>query len=310
MMSGRPGRARSAGVQGIRQGSSGGSRLSAITRPLERLVATAQNGFEVARFGGLETGGCRPRSRSSRAPACWLRRYFPPDSRPGHAKPGPPVLMVHPMMMSANMWDVTREDGAVGILHAAGIDPWVIDYGSPDEVEGGMERTLTDHIVALSQAIETVNSATGQNVHLAGYPRAACSATRPRLYRRSRTSPASWPRFAGWTPWPACPAARPPTFAVGFADFADHVFSHIDIPGWLARTGFQMLDPIKSVRSKVEFLFQLHDREALLPREQQRRFLDREGWIAWSGPAVAELLKQFVAHNRMMTGVSPSRDSW
>ena len=44
------------------------------------------------------------------------------------------------------------------------------------------------------------------------------------------------------------------------------------------------------------------DREALLPREQQRRFLDSEGWIAWSGPAISELLKQFIVHNRMMTG--------
>ena len=40
-----------------------------------------------------------------------LRRYFPPDSRPGQPAARPPVLMVHPMMMSANMWDVTREDG-------------------------------------------------------------------------------------------------------------------------------------------------------------------------------------------------------
>ena len=30
--------------------------LSALTKPLERLVATAQNGYEVARFGGLDTG--------------------------------------------------------------------------------------------------------------------------------------------------------------------------------------------------------------------------------------------------------------
>ena len=83
---------------------------------------------------------------------------------------------------------------------------------------------------------------------------------------------------------------------------ADHVFSRIDIPGWLARAGFQMLDPIKTAQSRVDFLRQLHDREALLPREQQRRFLASEGWIAWSGPAISELLKQFIAHNRMMTG--------
>ncbi len=29
----------------------------------------------------------------------------------------------------------------------------------------------------------------------------------------------------------------------------------------------------------------LHDRDALLPRERQRRFLESEGWTAWSGPA-------------------------
>jgi putative long chain acyl-CoA synthase len=63
-----------------------------------------------------------------------------------------------------------------------------------------------------------------------------------------------------------------------------------------------MLDPIKTAQSRLEFLWQLHDREALLPREQQRRFLASDGWIAWSGPAISELLKQFIAHNRMITG--------
>jgi putative long chain acyl-CoA synthase len=63
-----------------------------------------------------------------------------------------------------------------------------------------------------------------------------------------------------------------------------------------------MMDPLKTAKARVDFVRQLHDREALLPREQQRRFLEREGWIAWSGPAISELLKQFIAHNRMMTG--------
>ena len=101
----------------------------------------------------------------------------------------------------------------------------------------------------------------------------------------------------------ALPMNLPASLAPAAADFmADHVFSRIDIPGWLARTGFQMLDPIKTAQSRVDFLRQLHDREALLPREQQRRFLASEGWIAWSGPAISEQLKQFIAHNRMMTG--------
>jgi putative long chain acyl-CoA synthase len=278
--------------------------LSALTKPLERLVATAQNGYEVARFGGLDTGAVpSPFQIVDSTPMYKLRRYFPPDNRPGKAKAGPPVLMVHPMMMSANMWDVTREDGAVGILHAAGLDTWVIDYGSPDEIEGGMERTLTDHIVALSQAIDTVRDATGQNVHLAGYSQGGMFCYQTAAYRRSKDV-ASIVAFGSPVDTLAgLPGGLPANLAVGVADFlADHVFNRIDIPGWLARAGFQLLDPVKTAKSRVEFLLQLHDRESLLPREQQRRFLDREGWIAWSGPAVAELLKQFVTHNRMMTG--------
>src|SRR5580698_6948814 len=119
--------------------------LSMITRPVERLVATAQNGLEVLRLGGLETGTVpSPFQIVESVPMYKLRRYFPPDSRPGKRRAGAPVLMVHPMMMSANMFDVTRGDGAVGILHAAGLDPWVIDFGEPDKVEGGMRRTLAD----------------------------------------------------------------------------------------------------------------------------------------------------------------------
>ena len=106
--------------------------FSAVTRPVERLMATAQNGFEVLRWGGLETGVVpSPFQTVESTPRC---TSCGGTSRRTAARPtpaGPPVLMVHPMMMSANMWDVTQEDGAVGILHAAGVDPWVIDFGSP-----------------------------------------------------------------------------------------------------------------------------------------------------------------------------------
>ncbi|MEI7913954.1 MAG: acyl-CoA synthetase [Mycobacteriaceae bacterium] len=275
-----------------------------LAEPLERLVATAQNGYEVARWGGLETGAVpSPFQIVESTPMYKLRRYFPPDTRPGRKPVGPPVLMVHPMMMSANMWDVTREDGAVGILHAAGLDPWVIDYGSPDKVEGGMDRTLTDHIVALSTAIDTVTDACGQDVHLAGYSQGGMFCYQTAAYRRSKNV-ASIVAFGSPVDTLAgLPGGLPANMGMAVADFlADQVFSRINIPSWLARTGFQLLDPLKTVKSRVEFLFQLHDREALLPREQQRRFLDSEGWIAWSGPAVSELLKQFVTHNRMMTG--------
>jgi putative long chain acyl-CoA synthase len=77
---------------------------------------------------------------------------------------------------------------------------------------------------------------------------------------------------------------------------------HITLPRWATRLGFNLLDPVKSVRGRVQFLLALHDRDALLPRERQRRFLESEGWTGYAGPAISELLEQFVAHNRMLEG--------
>ncbi|MGW0163174.1 acyl-CoA synthetase [Mycobacterium sp. NPDC003323] len=278
--------------------------FSLITGPVSRFLATAQNGIEVLRYGGLETGAVpSPYQIIESVPMYRLRRYFPPDTRPGTAPSGPPVLMVHPMMMSADMWDVTREDGAVGILHAAGIDPWVIDFGSPDQVEGGMQRNLADHVVALNDAIDTVKKVTGSDVHLAGYSQGGMFCYQTAAYRRSKDLASIIGFGSPVDTLAALPMGIPPNVGAVAANFmADHVFSRIDIPGWLARTGFQMLDPLKTAQARLDFLRQLHDREALLPREQQRRFLDSEGWIAWSGPAISELLKQFIAHNRMMSG--------
>lgn len=278
--------------------------FSMVTRPVERLIATAQNGLEVLRLGGLETGSVpSPSQIVESVPMYKLRRYFPPDSRRGQSPVGPPVLMVHPMMMSADMWDVTRDEGAVGILHAHGIDPWVIDFGEPDKVEGGMRRTLADHIVALSQAIDTVKDVTGNDIHLVGYSQGGMWCYQVAAYRRSKSLASIVTFGSPVDTLAALPMGIPANFAAPAANFmADHVFSRLAIPSWMARTGFQMLDPLKTAKARVDFVRQLHDREALLPREQQRRFLEREGWIAWSGPAISELLKQFIAHNRMMTG--------
>ena len=93
---------------------------------------------------------------------------------------------VYPTTMSADMWDVTRDDGAVGILHKAGVDSWVIDFGSPDKVEGGMDRNLADHVVALSEAIDTVKQVTGRDIHLAGYSQGGMFAYQAAAYRRSK----------------------------------------------------------------------------------------------------------------------------
>ncbi len=229
-----------------------------------------------------------------------LRRYFP-DSATDPSRP--PIILVPPMMMSANVFDVTRDQGAVGVLHELGVDPWVVDFGSPDRETGGLERTLSDHVVALSRVIDSVQAHTGRRVHLAGYSQGGLFCYQTAAYRRSEGLASVITFGAAVDSVGGLPFGIPAGLAGRGAQLvADHVFNRLSVSGWMARTGFQLLDPVKTVRARWDFLRQLHDREALLPREQQRRFLEVEGWVAWSGPAVAELLRQFVVHNRMMAG--------
>jgi putative long chain acyl-CoA synthase len=272
-----------------------------IAGPVTRMVATARTGVEVLRFGGLQTGSRpSPFQIMERCEMYRLRRYFPEGANDPSR---PPVVLVPPMMMSANVFDVTRDQGAVGVLHDLGVDPWVVDFGSPDRETGGLERTLSDHVVALSRVIDSVHAHTGREVHLAGYSQGGMFCYQTAAYRRSEGLASVITFGAAVDSLSGLPFGIPAALAGRGAQLiADHVFNRLSVSGWMARTGFQLLDPIKTVRARWDFLRQLHDREALLPKEQQRRFLEVEGWVAWSGPAVAELLRQFVVHNRMMAG--------
>ena len=65
--------------------------FSLVTGPVSRLLATAQNGIEVLRYGGLETGAVpSPYQIVESVPMYRLRRYFPPDTRPGTTTSRPP----------------------------------------------------------------------------------------------------------------------------------------------------------------------------------------------------------------------------
>jgi len=275
----------------------------AIARPGARLGAAAQNALEVVRFGGLDTGEDEhaPYEVVAATRIYRLRRYFPDSIDPDGPR-RPTIVLVPPMMLSAEIWDVAPNSSAVTTLHEQGIDPWVVDFGAPEHEEGGLERTLTDHVVAVSDAIDRVRAIVGADIHLSGYSQGGMFCYQAAAYRRSEGiaslvtygSPVDFGRNL--------PLGIPERLASGAAGVLADVIEGRALPAWASSTGFRLLDPVKDVRSRIDFLLQLHDREALLPRERQRRFLQGEGWVAWSGPAIAELLRQFVVHNRMISG--------
>ncbi|MGK8504866.1 acyl-CoA synthetase [Nocardia asiatica] len=283
-------------------------KLSAkdVVGSVQRLMATAQNGLEVIRFGGLTHDvESSPFEVVERRRMYRLRHYFPDDATPGR----PVALLVPPLMVNADIWDVNAEDGAVGILHRGGVDCWVVDFGSPASEEGGWQRDLADHVLAVNSAIDTVNEATGSGVHLMGYSQGGMFAYQTAAYRYGKGVDSIVTFGSPVDIVAGMPFGLPYGMVSDVADFlADHVVTRLPITDSMVRIGFQLLDPVKTAKSRFDFLRQLHDREALLPKERQRRFLNSEGWVGYAGPAAADLLKQFVAHNRLMVGGFVIRD--
>jgi putative long chain acyl-CoA synthase len=271
---------------------------------LGRLVAAAQNGLEIARFGGLGEREPSPYRVVAEGAHHRLRHYFDGEAE------GPPALLVPPLMMTCEVWDVSPDTSAVAALHASGADPWVVDFGSPEAEEGGLERTLTDHVLAVSEAIDSVREATGRDVHLMGYSQGGMFCYQAAAYRNAAfegdSGVASLVGFG--TPVDlhrALPVDLPADVIAQVLETLGSVQSRLmpsGIPSWATKAGFQLMDPVNAVRQRIDFARQLYDREALLEREGMRRFLDDEAWIAFPGPALLDVMKQLVAHNRMLQG--------
>ena len=206
------------------------------------------------------------------------------------------------MMLAADVYDVSPGSSAVTVLHENGADPWVVDFGAPEHEEGGLERNLADHVVAVSDAVDRVREATGRDVHLGGYSQGGMFCYQAAAYRRGEGIDSVVAFGSPVDTRVALPLGISEEVAESAAGILAGVFGRTAVPAWMSRTGFRLLDPVKSLRQQVDFILQLHDREALLPRERQRRFLMGEGWVAWPGPAVADFMRQFIAHNRMLQG--------
>jgi putative long chain acyl-CoA synthase len=270
-----------------------------LTRPVSRIGAVAQNALEVARFGGLTTDEkASPYEVASEQRVYRLRHYYADSVAAG----APPILLVPPMMLAAEIYDVSEQTSAVTVLRDHGVDPWVVDFGAPEREEGGLERNLADHVLAVSDAVDRVRKATGQDVHLGGYSQGGMFCYQTAAYRRSEGLSSLITFGSPVDTRAAVPFGLPEQLAGAAAGALAGPLRNVALPAWASRTGFRMLDPVKSLRGQIDFIMRLHDREALLPREGQRRFLEADGWVAWPGPALADFLQQFVAHNRMLEG--------
>ena len=192
-----------------------------------RFGAAAQNALEIARFGGLQSDvqEASPYEVVADVGIGNLRRYFPDRADADR----PAVLLVPPLMLTAEVWDVSPETSAAAALDDAGIDPWVVDFGSPEQAEGGLERTLTDHVITIDRMVDVIRDTTGRDVHIAGYSQGGMfcyqTAAHPLQCVYMQGTPSDPERFQ--PPADACNTYR--ALFAGLRDLEEDVHRHVHL---------------------------------------------------------------------------------
>ncbi|MEE4023677.1 AMP-binding protein [Gordonia sp. PKS22-38] len=279
-----------------------GSGAGQVIDLARRTDVTARNVAEYLRYGGLEIDAETSTFDVVAAePVYRLRHYFA-DESPTEL---PVLLLVPPLMMATEVYDVAPASSSVRAVHECGIDVWVVDFGRPEHEAGGLERTMGDHVLAVSDAVDKVRAATGRDVVLSGYSQGGLFAYQAAAYRRGDGID-SLVTFGAPVDFQSAPLPIPISMesyaAIAEALLETKVLDHVSLPSWFNKTWTRMLDPMATIKFKLNYYLALSDRDKLLPGEQQRQFLENEGWTAWSGPAIREFLQQALVMNRMLSG--------
>jgi putative long chain acyl-CoA synthase len=275
-------------------------------RRLRRVGLAWQNALEIARAGRLTAPYGAPFEIVHEERVYRLRRYQRSAAAdPGRQPPAAPLLLVPPLMVTSEVYDISPDVSAVAYLARAGVDVWLVDFGAPEREDGGMNRTLDDHVRAVSEAIGRVRATAGHDVHLAGYSQGGMFCYQAAAFRRGRDV-ASIITFGS-------PVDLHRTLRVGEAATErllgglraalEWPLTRISgLPGFFMSAGFKLLSARKEVMQLVEFVKNLHDREALERREAKRLFLGGDGFVAWPGPALRKFVDELIVGNRMASG--------
>src|SRR5262245_1024596 len=286
------------------QGSRRRRRQIKWGRRARRFGLAWQNALEIARAGRLTAPYGAPFEVVHEERVYRLRRYErTPD--PGITPIGAPLLLVPPLMVASEVYDISPDVSVVAFLARQGVDVWLVDFGAPEREEGGMSRTLDDHVRAVSEAIGRVREATGHDVHLAGYSQGGMFCYQAAAFRRSAGlasiitmgSPVDLHRHL------KVGEDITERLVAGMRAVLAWPLAHLEgLPSMFTSTGFKLLSARKEAMQLVDFVRNLHDRQALEKREAKRLFLGGEGFVAWPGPAFRKFVDEVIVGNRLAAG--------
>jgi putative long chain acyl-CoA synthase len=293
-------------VEARRSGSPNKQRKRKVwwAKRVRRFGMAWNNALEIATAGRLTAPYGAPFEVVHEERVYRLRRY---QSTPDAGVPvcQAPLLLVPPLMVASEVYDIAPDVSAVANLSRAGIDVWLVDFGAPEREEGGMNRTLDDHVRAVAEAIDRVRDITSHDVHLGGYSQGGMFCYQAAAFKRSVGlssvitfgSPVDLHRTVNLG------EGTTERLVAGARSLLSVPLAHIDgLPGFFTSTGFKLLSAKKEAQQLVDFVRNLHDRQALEKREARRLFLGGEGFVAWPGPAFRKFFDDLIVSNRMASG--------
>lgn len=129
-----------------------------------RTISRLENALELLLAGRLSEPHSAP-YRVVRQQRTYAIRHYGED---GAFEPGsrPPALFVPPLMVTSEVFDIDPAISGVQSLMNQGMDVWLTDFGVPEVQQGGMQRTMRDHVLAVSETIDEIVKQTHRNVHL------------------------------------------------------------------------------------------------------------------------------------------------
>jgi putative long chain acyl-CoA synthase len=269
---------------------------------LSRINLALKNASVIARYGRLEPRTGTVYYIANENTNYRLRCYETRESSTDKT----PVILVPPLMISADVFDVAADNSAVSYLSEQGYSVWLVDFGSPENQEGGLEKDLSDHVLAVNEAIDFVYAKKRKPVHLAGYCQGGIFCYLATAFRQSKDVASIITFGAPVNIYKNFLPGVPDEVTTKVFETAGKVFPRFltpsVIPAKVTKNLFKLMSPTKEVKRTIEFLGSLHDRDALLATEEGRSFLGGEGFVAWPGPALHEFLRQMLIGNRLVAG--------
>jgi len=244
------------------------------------------------------------------------------SERPQHAAGairGAMFLLVPPLMVTAEIYDMAPDLSLVLWLREHGHEVFVIDFGVPgtkdparksdgsDEQAAALQKDLADHILSVSRAVDDITAQTQTAVHLLGYSQGGMFVYQAAAFRKckgiaSLITMGSPVDFLRNLPAPLHRGVFSNVMHAG-VDFIRGVTAHVPpVPARLSSWVFKLASPRQELKHFVEMLRFIDDEEALKRLEPARRFLGGEGFIAWPSPALRAFVEEFIVHNRLLTG--------